>query len=117
MLNIFKIIGYAFKAKQGADNPSELVSETSFAFIEGFFIISFIILGISTAGLGFLAFYYGSNIILIFSLLFLLALSFDIWVFIKIKKIFNKISKKVVNYSKEKYHQVVDNNIIDIKHE
>ena len=39
MFNIFKYIGYAFKAKQGINAPDELLADTSFGLVEGFFIL------------------------------------------------------------------------------
>ena len=101
MFNIFTIIDYSLKAKQGYQEPEELISETSFGLIESFFIISFIILGLITGGLGFLVFYYGSIIVFILALLFGITLSFDIWIYIKVKSFFKKMSKKVVDYSRK----------------
>ena len=114
MIPIIKYIDFAFKAKQGYSAPDELLSETSFSFIESFFISSFIILGIIAGGLGILAFSQGSNFALFFAILFLLVLVFDVWVFIKIKKIFKKLSKKVVDYSKNVYSET-KSRIIDVE--
>jgi uncharacterized protein YacL len=92
----------------------------SFGPIEAVFIISFVILGLITLGLGFLAFYYVSNIAFIFFMLFLLVLSVDIFIFIKVRNFFKKISKKAVDFSKEKYKKFAyknDDNIVDVEYE
>ena len=92
-MNIFKYIGYAFQAKKGISHTDEFVQDVSFGPFETVFIISFVILGIITLGLGFLAFYYVNNIAFIFFMLFLLVLSVDIFIFIKVRNFFKKISK------------------------
>ncbi|MCD5389919.1 MAG: hypothetical protein LR005_00805 [Candidatus Pacebacteria bacterium] len=117
MLNIFKYINYALKTKKGIHHTDELVTDVSFGPLEAIFIISFIILGFLVLGLGFLAFYYVSNIAFFFALMFFVALSIDIWIFIKVKKFFAKMSEKFVNYSKEKYKEFNSDNIVDVDYE
>lgn len=111
MLNIFKYTNYALKAKKGINHSDEFIQDVSFSPIESFFILSFIILGLITLGLGFLAFYYTSNIALFFAILFLTVLSVDIWVFIKVKKFFARMSANIVNYSKKKYKKYRELNV------
>ena len=93
------------------------VDDVFWSFALEFIIVSFIILGLIVGGLGFVAFYYTSNTALLFAVLFFAILCFDIWVFLKVKRFFKKISKKMLHYSKKKYSQIVDNNIIDIPYE
>lgn len=100
-MNIFKIIDLSLKAKQGIEHPDELLAESSFAFIETIFIVAALVLAVLTLGLGFAAFYYSSYILLFFSILFLFSLSFDIWLYLVVKRFIEKISKKIVATSKE----------------
>ena len=114
---MFKYIGYAFKTKKGIDRTNEFVTDVSFGPLEGIFIISFIILGIVTLGLGFLSFFYLSNLALFFFILFLLILVFDIWIFIKVKRFFSKLSKKTVDFSQKKYKEFSDEKVVDVEYE
>lgn len=114
---IFKAIDYIFKARKGVKDTSGLVADISFGPLEGLFIISFIIFGFITLGLGFVAFRFESNTALIFSILFLLALIFDIWMFKKIKLFLEKVSNRAVDYSRKKYRSIKSNNIIDVDYE
>lgn len=100
-MKIFTIIDYALKTKQGYEAPDELMGETSFAFIEGFFILSFVILGILSLSLLFIAFFYNSYLALFFGFLFIMVLSVDIWIFKKVKKFVMSTSKKVVDEIKK----------------
>ncbi len=113
-MNIIKYISYAFKTKKGIQHTDELMTDISFGPVESFFILSFIFLGIITAGLGFTAFYFSSKIILFFAIMFLFVLSLDIWIFIKIKKFFISVNKKIVHYSQKKYKQFQTKNVVDI---
>lgn len=117
MLNIFKYITYAFKTKKGIEHTDEFIKDVSFGPIEAFFILSFIILGILGFGLGFLAFYYDSGLALFFAIMFLSTLSFDVWIFIKVKKFFTKMSKNMFNYTKQKYKKINSDRIIDVDYE
>ncbi len=101
MFNIFKYIGYAFMAKQGMNAPEELLADTSFGLIEGFFIISFIILGLLTGISLFVGFSYGYLFFKIFGIILLVILAIDIFVYRKIKKFVTKISTKVTNKVKQ----------------
>jgi hypothetical protein len=47
-------------------------------------------------------------------------LSVDIFIFIKVKSFFKKISKKAVDFSREKYKKFAhrnDDNIVDVEYE
>ena len=123
-MSIFKYIGYALHAKRGIERPDEFIADISFAPLETFFIVSFIILGLITLGLGFLAFLYASNILLIFALLFLTVLSIDIFFYIKIRRAFIGMGKKVQSFSKKKMSKLFSKNdeiireeIVDIEYE
>ncbi len=102
MLKVFTIIDYVLKAKQGVEKPEELLADTSFSFLEFFFYVSFALLGLFTAALWFFTFFKESAILGFFATLFSLALAFDIFLFIKIKKFFARMSKKIVDYGKQK---------------
>jgi len=119
-MNIFKYIGYALKTRQGIHHTDEFVSDISFGAIEAFFIGSFVILGIITLGLGFVAFYYANTVALVLAILFLLVLSLDIFIFIKVRNFFKRISKKAVDFSKEQYKRIVHKNddyIIEVEYD
>jgi hypothetical protein len=94
-MNIFKVIDYTMKTKQGIEHPDELMSELSFGFIEGYFITSFIILGLLTGA----SFWFGFISDVIFFKItfwfFLLLLIASIGIFIILKRLVGKISKKV----------------------
>lgn len=116
---LFKYINYAFRTKKAIDQTDEFLSDASFAPLEGVFIISFMILGIITLGLGFLAFFYLSKLALFFAIIFLLILSIDIFIFIKVKKALNKLSRKFVDFSKNTYQKIKSKseNIVDVDYE
>ena len=123
-MSIFKYIGYAFHAKRGIEHPDEFIADISFAPLETFFIVSFIILGLITLGLGFLAFWYVSNALLVFALLFLLVLSVDIFLYVKIRRAFIRMGKQVQSFSKKKITKLFQKNgktvqeeIVDVEYE
>ncbi len=117
MFNFFKNIDYTFKTKNGIKDTGGLVSSIFFGQFERLFIISFIMFGILTFGLGFVSFYFSSNIALFFSILFLLIFFFDIWLFKKVKSIFGKVSKKTVDYSRKQSKKILSGNIVDVDYE
>lgn len=119
MLNIFKYIDYVMKAKQGVNAPNELLADTSFGLIEGFFIISFIALGILSGGSLFIGFSYGYLFFKIFGFILLIILFFDILIFRFLKKTVSSISKKVTHsvQSKIKNYQTIDVEGREINHE
>jgi Flp pilus assembly protein TadB len=94
-MNIFRVINYGMKAKQGYNAPDEVIADTSFSFIEGFFIVSFIILGILSSGLLYFGIALGYNLMVIAGILFLIILIVDILVYRFIKKIIQNISTKI----------------------
>jgi len=110
---MFKFIYYALLAKRAKENPEELLADFSFGPIEGFFIISFVILGIISLGLGFLAFSYGSKITLFFAILFLAILSIDIYIFLKVKRFFLNLTQQAVSFSQKKYQKIIKRKIGD----
>ena len=100
MFNIFKYIGYAFKAKQGINAPDELLADTSFGLVEGFFILSFIVLGIIGGGSVFIGLTYGYLFFKVFGIILLLILCVDIAIYRKIKKFVGRISRKVTSQAR-----------------
>ncbi len=101
MLNIFKYMDYAMKAKQGYNAPDELLAETSFGLIEGFFITSFIVLGLISGGLLYAGFSLGYLLLKIFGFLFLAVLIIDISIYRIVKRAVKNISRKVTKKVEE----------------
>lgn len=112
MFKLFTYIDYARKAKQGYRAPDELIADTSFGIIEGYFLISFIILGILSGGFIFIGFYYGYLFFKIFGILFLLTLIIDIVIFRFVKKIVTNLSRNITSQVKNRINK---NNTIDIE--
>lgn len=106
MLNIFKYIGYALSSKKGINKPEELVADTSFGLIEGFFILSFVILGLLGIGSLFLGFNYGYIFFKIFGIIMIIILFIDIIIFRAVKKFVGKLSTHVT----KKVRGVISNN-------
>lgn len=102
------------KAKQGYEAPDELIAETAFGPIEGFFILSFIIIGILTGGSLFVGFYYSLLFFKIIGFLFLGILIVDIIIFNFVKNIFTKISQNVTKSVRE-YTTTPSGSTIDIE--
>lgn len=119
MFTIFKYIDYAMKAKQGYEAPNELLAETTFAPIEWFFILSFIILGLLSGGSLFVGFYFGYLFFKIIGFILLFILCIDIIIFRFIKKTIENISQKVTSTVQSEYkkYSVHQSNIINIKEE
>lgn len=110
MFTIFKYIDYAMKAKQGYSAPDELLADTSFGVVEGFFILSFIILGLLAGGSLFVGFSYGYVFFKVFGIILTLVLIVDIVIFRMVKRFIGTISKQVTNAAKNKInnYRVVD---------
>lgn len=102
------------KAKQGYEAPDELLAETSFGPIEGFFISSFVILFLLLGGSFFIGFYYSLLFFKIIGFVLLLILVFDIFLFITIKKIFIRLSKKITTRVKKEVNSFRNINIMDV---
>ncbi len=102
MFGFFKYIDYALKARQGYNAPDELLADTSFGFIEGFFVISFIALGVLSGGSLFVGFHYGYLFFKIFGFILLVILVFDIILFRFLKKITEKLSKQITDTVKNR---------------
>ncbi len=115
MFKIFTLIDYALKAKQGMEKPEDLLAETSFAFLEIYFYVSFAFLGLFTFCLWCFVIYFLSVIGGVFATLFSLALAFDIFIFIKVKRFFERMSKKIVDYGKDQFIQtrIIEVDIIE----
>lgn len=111
---MFKIITYVFQVKKGIEKPDEFVTDVSFSLLQGFFVASFIILVLITVLLGFLGVHFDSSFLKIFATLFLIVLGIDVVVYIKVKKVFSHLSKKVVDYGKKTY-QKQQSRIIDVE--
>jgi len=111
MLNIFKIIDYGIKGKEGYNAPDELIADTSFGLIEGFFIISFFVLGIVSGALLYFGISFGYNLMVVFGVLFLIILIIDIAIYQFIKKIVQNISTKVTNGVR---NQINEKNTIEV---
>ncbi|MFT6829603.1 MAG: hypothetical protein ACJAV6_000434 [Candidatus Paceibacteria bacterium] len=111
MFTIFKYIGYALTAKKGFNKPEELVADTSFGLVEGFFIISFIILGLLGGGALFLGFSYGYLFFKIFGIILIIILCIDIMIFRAVKSFIESISTKVTHSVKG---ALSNNNTIDV---
>jgi len=111
-MNILKIIDYGLKARQGYNAPDELLAETSFGFVEGFFIISFIILGLVSGGLLFFGFRLGYSLMVVFGVLFLFILVVDIILYRFLKSTIQKISTNVTNTVKR---QISRNTTVDVE--
>jgi hypothetical protein len=105
------------KAKQGYTAPDELIADTSFGIIEGFFILSFIILGILAGGSLFVGFSYGYVFFKIFGFILTIILIIDISVYRTVKRFVTKISKQVTSKAREKIndYRVVDVDATDVK--
>jgi hypothetical protein len=112
MINIFKLIGYGMKAKQGYSEPDDLLADSSFGIVEGFFILSFVILGLISGILLYFGFSYGYSLMTFFGFLFLLMLFVDIAIYRIIKKAVQRISTKVTNTVKK---QVSSNRTVDVE--
>lgn len=97
MLNIFKYINYARKARQGYNKPEELIAETSFAPVEGIFILSFIALGIISGISLYVGFYYSYFFFKFIGIVFLLFLIGDIIIYSFVKRVVSSISSKLTN--------------------
>lgn len=104
------------KAKQGVNAPDELLADTSFGLIEGFFIISFIVLGVLTGGSLFLGFYYGYIFFKIFGFILLAVLVIDISIYRVVKRAVSSLSSKITNTVKQKInnHRVVDVEVTEV---
>lgn len=112
MFTLFKYIDYGLKAKQGYEAPDELLAETSFAPIEGLFIISFIVLGLVSGASLFAGFLYGYTFLKIFGFLFLGLLILDIMIFRWVKNLVEGISKKITSTLQQKIKR---NEAIDVE--
>ena len=117
MFNIVKYIGYAFKAKQGMNAPQDLLADTSFGLVEGFFILSFIALGIVGIGSVFVGFNYGYGFFKVFGIIMLLILILDIIIYRKVKKFIQKMSNQVTDNVKQhiNYYKTVDVEVTDVQ--
>lgn len=105
-MNIFTLIDYGMKAKQGYDTPDEFIAETSFAFVESFFTTSFIILSIISGALLFFGFKFGYNLMILFGVLFLIILIVDIMIYRFTKKTLQNISTQVTSKVKRKMNNI-----------
>lgn len=116
MFTFLKYIDYAMKAKQGYEEPDGFLAETAFAPIEGFFILSFIILGVLSGGSLFVGFFYQFLFFRVIGIIFLMILVGDIFLFITVKRIINRFSKKVVNKVKQRihYNKTIDVDVNDV---
>ncbi|MCI5050911.1 MAG: hypothetical protein MRY57_01225 [Candidatus Pacebacteria bacterium] len=95
MLTLFKYIDYALKAKQGYEAPDELLADTSFGFIEGMFIMSFLILGLlGVLGIGF-GIYFDLTFLVVIGIIFIIFLIIDIKIFLFLKRKVGDLSKKI----------------------
>lgn len=95
-MNIFKIISIGTQAKQGYRNPEGFLSEASFASVQAFFTLWFLIIGF---GLG-ISFYLGFILeFWFFQILFILGLiifSIMVVIYRKLKRFFDGVSKQFV---------------------
>jgi len=111
MASLLNIINYAKKARSGYSNPEELMAETSFGVIEGFFITGLIITGLLMVGLLFTGFYFDITFLKIIGFLFS-ALFFGI---IMLYRFIKKVIKKATNTISQKVrHNFNPKNTIDI---
>lgn len=119
MFIILKYIDYAMKVKQGYEAPNELIAETTFAPIESFFVISFIVLGLLSGGSLFVGFYFGYLFFKIIGFILLFILLINIIIFRFIKKTIENISQKVTNNIQSQYkkYSVNQANIINVSEE
>ncbi len=124
-MKIFKYIKYLFALNKGVHHTDEFIHDISFGTLETFFLLSFFLLGIIIGGLGFFGFSYDNNLALILASLFLIVFLFDIFIFIKVRNIFKKISKKIAQFSQEGYQKIThaqskkedEDWVIDIEYE
>jgi F0F1-type ATP synthase assembly protein I len=94
---IFKYIDLARKAKQGYEQPNELLTDLSFGIVEGYFVASMIILSVVTGVSLWLGFFKDIIFFQIIFFLFLILLIGSIILFRIIKRTVARISKKVTD--------------------
>jgi F0F1-type ATP synthase assembly protein I len=94
---ILKYIDLARKAKQGYEQPNELLTDLSFGIVEGYFVASMIILSVVTGVSLWLGFFKDIIFFQIIFFLFLILLIGSIILFRIIKRTVARISKKVTD--------------------
>ncbi|MCA9353165.1 hypothetical protein KC901_03200 [Patescibacteria group bacterium] len=116
MFQIFKYIGYALKVKQGVHAPEELLADTSFSIVEGFFVTSFVVFGTLAGGSLFLGFYYGYLFFKIVGILLSFILIVDIMMFRSVKRFVRNISAEMTHRVKSTIsnHQTIDVEATDV---
>ncbi len=111
MIKIFKYIRYFFQAKKGMNKPDELMTDLSFGIVEGFFVMSLLILGLLAGLAGFLGFYYDSGLLKFFMVLFVLVFIGDLVLLRVLKRGVGRIMK---NMTSEVHKRMGDNRIVDV---
>lgn len=104
MFKLFKYITYFLSAKKLYEKPDEVLGEVPIAYIQGFFITSFIIIGLVMAALLGFGFSFDILLLKIFGFVFLAILIVDIIIYTivvrKIKQLVEKISHRTKDYIK-----------------
>ena len=102
MLTLFKYIDYAFKAKQGYKAPHELLADTSFGFLEIYFIIGFFTSIILGGGLLTLGIVYNLIFLKIIGIIFLVVFVINIIFYCIVKGFVKKISRQSIQTVQQK---------------
>lgn len=98
---MFKYIKYFFDARSAYEKPDEFLADTSFGIVQGFFILSFIVLGLLGGGFIAAGIHYDQGFMRFIGILLVSILALDIFVFIRVKKNISRIAKRTVDYGRK----------------
>ena len=99
MFGIFKAVGMVHNVKKGIEKPDELLFETVVSFIGMYFTISFIILGVLATASGYFGFTKDIMALKLLMVLFLIGIGVSLLIFIWVKGMIRRASKKIARYA------------------
>jgi len=114
MFRFLSMIYSLFLLHKGREGQKELVKDISFASMENIFFVSFFLLGMVAGALIYLAVVTKSTIAIVFAVLFVLVLIFDISLFVKIKRIVLNLIERGFRFGEQQVEKI-RSRIIDVE--